>query len=214
GSINVMEAARKNSVRRVIYASSAAVYGDHPELPKTEASPVQPLSPYAWQKLTSEFYGTAYRKLYGLEFLALRYFNVYGTRQNPDSPYSGVLSIFMDKALKEQALVIFGDGRQTRDFIDVADVVEVNRLAASASWPLPEVINVATNIETSIIDVAEMILEMTGNATDPVFEEPRKCDIVRSFADNRQLFESFDYKPQIGIHEGLAELCKAAQTSQ
>lgn len=213
GSLNVMEAARRKGVRRVIFASSAAVYGDHPELPKTEASPVQPLSPYAWQKLTGEFYGTTCRRLSGLEFIALRYFNVYGPRQDPDSPYSGVLSIFVNRALKGQAPVIFGDGKQTRDFINIADVAEINRLAATAPWPMPEVINVATNRETSILDAAQIIRELTGSSAGPVFELPRKCDIQRSYADNGRLLESLGYEPRLDIRNGLVGLCETLRTA-
>lgn len=213
GSLNVMEAARGNGVRRVIFASSAAVYGDHPELPKTEASPVQPLSPYAWQKLTGEFYGTTCRRLWGLEFIALRYFNVYGPRQDPDSPYSGVLSIFVNRALKGQAPVIFGDGKQTRDFINIADVAEINRLAATAPWPMPEVINVATNRETSILDAAQIIRELTGSSAGPVFEMPRKCDIQRSYADNGRLLASLGYEPRLDIRNGLVGLCETLRTA-
>lgn len=213
GSLNVMEAARGKGVRRVILASSAAVYGDHPELPKTEASPVQPLSPYAWQKLTGEFYGTTCRRLWGLEFIALRYFNVYGPRQDPDSPYSGVLSIFVNRALKGQAPVIFGDGKQTRDFINIADVAEINRLTATAPWPMPEVINVATNRETSILDAAQIIRELTGSSDVPVFEIPRKCDIQRSYADNGRLLASLGYEPRLDIRNGLVGLCETLRTA-
>ena len=206
GSLNIIAAARRRDVRRVILASSAAIYGDYDELPKTENSPVQPISPYAWHKLTGEFYGKSYGELYGIEFLALRYFNVYGTRQDPKSPYSGVLSIFIERSLKGEPLTIHGDGGQTRDFIHVSDVAKANQLAAEAEWPLPQIMNVATGNETKIIDAAGIIQQAASNQAGIVYDGPRTGDIRRSFASCDLLEESLGYRPLINIEHGLTDL--------
>ena len=209
GSLNVLEAARQAGTRRVILASSASVYGDEPELPKTESSRVDPLTPYAWQKLSSEFYGRFYKKEHGIEFLALRYFNVYGPRQDPDSPYSGVLSIFAERAAAGQPLVIYGDGEQTRDFIHVKDVSEINLRAAEAGAPLPQFINVATARETRIIDAARLIREAagaTGSGDGILFEEPRTGDIRRSYATGELMIKTLGHRPAVPVADGLREL--------
>ncbi|MCL4473200.1 MAG: NAD-dependent epimerase/dehydratase family protein [Actinobacteria bacterium] len=206
GCLSVMEAARENKVSRVIFSSSAAVYGDDPELPKTESSPVLPLSPYAWHKLTGEFYGRNYRELHGIDFLALRYFNVYGLRQDPASPYSGVLTIFMNRAKRNEPLTIFGDGSQTRDFIHVSDIARVNLLAAGAAGPLPGIINVSRGIETSILEAAQLIRAAAGSRSEIVFGEARKGDIRRSFASNEMLGSTLGYTPGVSIEAGLESL--------
>ncbi|MFA5809504.1 MAG: NAD-dependent epimerase/dehydratase family protein [Thermoleophilia bacterium] len=206
GSLNIIEAARLKDVRRVILASSAAIYGDHDELPKTESSPMQPISPYAWHKLTGEFYGKSYGELYGIEFLALRYFNVYGTRQDPKSPYSGVLSIFIERSLKGEPLTIHGDGGQTRDFIHVSDIAKANLLAAEADWPLPQIINVATGRETKVIDAAGIIQDAASNQAGIVYDRPRTGDIRRSFATCDLLEKTLAYRPLIDIEDGLSDL--------
>ena len=206
GSLNVIEAARRGGAGRVILASSAAVYGNDPELPKRENSPTLPQSPYAWQKLCGEFYGRFFGETYGIEFVALRYFNVYGPRQDPDSPYSGVLSIFTSNAAQGRPLVIDGDGRQTRDFIYVKDVAEINARALEAAGPLPGAVNVSTNKETSILDAARIIMEAAGSDAVLQFSEERPGDIRRSFADNSLMMKSFDYTPQVDITAGLPQL--------
>ncbi|MBE0428995.1 MAG: NAD-dependent epimerase/dehydratase family protein [Thermoleophilia bacterium] len=211
GTLNVLEAARRASVRRVIYSSSAAVYGDHPELPKKESSPVQPRSPYAWHKLSSEFYGQTYAELSGLEFIALRYFNVYGPRQDPESPYSGVLSIFVRSALDEKPLIIYGDGLQTRDFIHVSDVARVNLLAAEAKPPQPPVINVGTGGETRIIDAAEMIQAAAGISAGITYGPPRAGDIHRSCADTGLLEKTYGSQSWVSIADGLQHLVMSSR---
>jgi len=209
GCLSVMEAARENKVQRVIFSSSAAVYGDDPELPKTEDSPVRPLSPYAWHKLTGEFYGNNYRSLHGVNFAALRYFNVYGTRQDAASPYSGVLSIFIDRARNNQPLVVFGSGEQTRDFIHVSDVARVNLLAVESPEPLPPVMNVATGMETSIIQVAEKIQALCGSSAGVIHEAPRQGDINRSWASGALLTDTLGIRPSVEIDDGLAGLIQS-----
>jgi UDP-glucose 4-epimerase len=214
GSLNVIEAARLEDVRRVLLASSAAIYGDDPVLPTTEDSPIRPITPYAWQKLSSEFYGQFYGAQHGTEFLSLRYFNVYGPRQDPASPYSGVLSIFTERATGGRSLIIYGDGRQTRDFIHVSDVAEINRLGVEATWPLPQIINVATGRETQIIDAARIILEAAGAADADScieFEPARPGDIRRSFATSELMVKTFGYRPQVAVAAGLEELVALQQ---
>lgn len=206
GCLSVMEAARENKVKRVIFSSSAAVYGDDPDLPKTEDSPVRPLSPYAWHKLTGEFYGNNYRELHGVNFAALRYFNVYGSRQDPASPYSGVLSIFIDRARNNLPLIVFGNGEQSRDFIHVSDVARVNLMAVESMKPLPPVMNVATGRETSINEVAKKIQNLCGSDAGTIYEAPRQGDIDRSYASGALLAETLKLTPSVAIDEGLAGL--------
>ena len=205
GSLNVVEAARKAGVRRVILASSAAVYGEQEQLPITEDSPARPISPYAWHKLTGEFYGREYGELYEIEFMALRYFNVYGTRQNPASPYCGVLSLFIERSLKCEPLVIHGDGNQSRDFIHVSDIARANLLAVEAAWPLPQIMNVATGIETSIIEAAAIIQKAASSSAGFTHDEPRAGDISRSYADSGLMEKALGFRPMVEIGQGLAE---------
>ncbi|MHB8160121.1 MAG: NAD-dependent epimerase/dehydratase family protein [Thermoleophilia bacterium] len=206
GTLSVLEAARENKARRVVFSSSAAVYGDDPQLPKTESSPVRPLSPYAWHKLTGEFYGRHYQLLHGIEFLALRYFNVYGPRQDPASPYSGVLSIFNERSRRGETLTIFGDGEQTRDFIHVGDIAAVNLLAARNQGNLPEIINVSTGRETRIIDIASAIQAGYGDEKNIRFEEERQGDIRRSYASTELLARELGYEARVKIEQGLLSL--------
>ena len=206
GTLSVLEAARENKARRVVFSSSAAVYGDDPRLPKTGSSSIRPLSPYAWHTLTGEFYGMHYQLLNGIEFLTLRYFNVYGPRQDPASPYSGALSIFNDRGRRGEALTIFGDGEQTRDFIHVSDIASVNLLAAKAQGSLPEIINVATGRETRIIDVARIIQAGYDNKGEIGFEEGRQGDVRRSYASTNLLVQALGYEPLVKMDQGLLSL--------
>jgi len=157
GTLLVLDAARRKSVRRVVLASSCAVYGDDPQLPKHEALVPKPCSPYAVQKLTGEFHARLYFELYGLETVCLRYFNVFGPRQDPSSPYSGVISIFLTKALQGEQAVIYGDGNQSRDFVFVKDVVKANLLAASSRHAAGSVLNVGTGRAVRIKHLWESI---------------------------------------------------------
>ncbi len=206
GTINVIEACRRQAVRRLILASSAAVYGDSQQLPFSEDSQTRPFSPYGWQKLTGEYYGSFYSMLSGTEFLALRYFNAYGPRQDPASPYSGVLSIFAHRAKKKQPLTVYGDGGQTRDFIHVSDIAEVNLKAAEAAWPLPGIINVATGSETSINEAASIIQQHAGSSAGLIHKNRRAGDIYRSFSSTGRLRNALGYVPQVLIEDGLKDL--------
>ncbi|GBE58332.1 UDP-glucose 4-epimerase [bacterium BMS3Abin01] len=206
GTLNMIQAAGRQDVRRIVFSSSAAVYGNHPELPKRENSPTQPLSPYGWQKVTGEFYGSFFCRIYRNEFTALRYFNVYGPRQDPSSPYSGVLSIFADKSLRGEPLIIQGDGLQTRDFIHVLDIAEVNLRAVEAGPTPPNILNIATGIETSINHVAEMISTAAAQGSEIRHAAARDNDIHRSFAGIDLMKTYFDYTATIEMNKGVLDL--------
>lgn len=203
GTIKVLDAARRNGVRRVVLASSSAVYGDAPQLPKTEAMTPAPMSPYAVQKLTNEYYADLYHRLYGLETVCLRYFNVYGPRQDPSSPYSGVISIFMTKACGTQAPIIYGDGRQTRDFVFVADVVQANVLAATQEAASGRVFNVGTSHSVEINSLWQMIAGMAGITVAADHADARPGDIMHSLASIQRAREVLGFQPTIFFKEGL-----------
>lgn len=183
GTLFVLQAARVNGVRRVVFSSSCAVYGDDPRLPKNETMNPAPCSPYAVQKLTAEHHLRLACELYGLETVSLRYFNVYGPRQDPSSPYSGVISIFLNKAVNNQTPVIFGDGKQSRDFIYVDDVVKANLLAATEAPAGGEIINIGTGADIRINRLWDMICALTGNSLQPQYQSARSGDIYASVAD-------------------------------
>ena len=206
GTLNILEAARQAGVKRVMFACSAAVYGDLPELPKTEDMPVKPLTPYAIDKLASEYACQAYYHLYGLETVSLRYFNVFGPRQDPSSPYSGVISIFSDHLQHGKQPSIYGDGEQTRDFVYVADVVEANIKASAAPAAAGRAINIATGSKLSINDLLKTICNIKGQPFEPAYLADREGDIKHSRADISVARELLDWNPQIGFEAGLREL--------
>lgn len=203
GTVQVLEAARKTGTKSVVMASSAAVYGDAPALPKTESMVPEPKSPYAIHKCTGEYYGQVYASLYGVKTVSLRYFNVYGPRQNPSSPYSGVISRFASDALQGTPLTIFGDGTQTRDFVYVADVVNANIRAMESD--AQGVFNVGTGLETDLLTLGEMILSCTGNSPAVTFEPAREGDIHRSCADIAKAESAFGFVPEYSLQKGLEE---------
>jgi UDP-glucose 4-epimerase len=203
GTVRVLDACRRKGVRRVILASSSAVYGDDPRLPKCEDMPPRPLSPYAVQKLTGEFYASVFGELYGLETVCLRYFNVFGPRQDPSSPYSGVISIFMSKATAGQAPTIYGDGDQTRDFVYVKDVVHANLLAATEAAAAGRVFNVGTGTSIRIRELWALIGELSGFKADPLFRSPRAGDIRDSVSDIREIEEALGFSPRVDLRQGL-----------
>ena len=205
GTVRVLDAARRNGVRRVVMASSSAVYGDDPRLPKTEDMAPRPLSPYAVQKLTGEFYASVFKDLYGLETVCLRYFNVFGPRQDPSSPYSGVISIFMTQATAGQAPTIYGDGGQSRDFIFVKDVVRANLLAATDASAAGGVFNVGTGAFIRIRDLWALIGELAGVKIDPVFAPPRAGDIRESVSDIGKIRGALGFSPQVALRQGLID---------
>ncbi len=207
GTVNVLEAARAAGARRVVLASSAAVYGNDPALPKREDMAPAPVSPYAAAKLADEYIARVHAELYGLETVALRFFNVYGPRQDPSSPYSGVISRFTDALVRGEAPRVFGDGLQTRDFIFVRDVVAAIRLAAtSPAVGRGEVFNVGTGRASSLMDVLGALASVAGRSTPPVFEPPRPGDVRHSVADISRIRERLGFAPSVALADGLAEL--------
>ncbi|MCK5833949.1 NAD-dependent epimerase/dehydratase family protein [bacterium] len=212
GTVNVLEAARGNGVKRIVFASSAAIYGDNPELPKNEMMLPEPQSPYAVAKITGEYYLKTYAELYGLECVALRYFNVYGPRQDPSSPYSGVISIFSQRVGRGLPITIYGDGEQTRDFVNIADVVSANLLAMgvgvfeAGGFPSAfSVFNVATGKQHSLLDLLDTLEEISIQKVSRTFAKARAGDIRHSFASNETL-KNVGWIPSINFKAGLAEL--------
>jgi nucleoside-diphosphate-sugar epimerase len=205
GTLFVLEAARKNNIKRVVLASSCAIYGDDPDLPKHENMNPKPQSPYAVQKLTGEFHAGLYFELYGLETVCLRYFNVYGPRQDPSSPYSGVMSIFMTKASNKNSPVIYGDGNQYRDFIFVKDVVNANLLAANGSKAKGKIFNIGTGRYIRINELWEMICQLTGNNIEPKYEPARPGDIRESVANIDHARKILGFEPEYSFEKGLKE---------
>lgn len=206
GTLNVLEAARREGVKRVVFACSAAVYGDLPELPKTEDMPVRPLSPYAVDKLASEHACQVYTRLYGLEAVALRYFNVFGPRQDPSSPYSGVISIFANRIRQGGQPAIYGDGGQTRDFVYVADVVEANIRASRAPEAAGQAINVATGSTITINDLLRTICRLQDRPFAPEYKDEREGDIRHSCADISRARTLLGWEPRVDFETGLKKL--------
>jgi len=202
GTLKVLIAAKDAGVRRVILASSAAVYGSSPELPKKEDMMPEPKSPYAVTKLAGEHYARVFRELYGLETVALRYFNVFGPKQDPSSEYSGVISRFIFSLLQGEQPIIYGDGQQTRDFVYVADVVKANILASRCS--LPGVLNIARGKSISLNTLAATIGKVLQMEVRPRYEAPRAGDIRHSLADIGRA-RSIGYAPDYSIEDGLRE---------
>ncbi len=203
GTLLVLETARKNNVKRVVLASSCAVYGDDPQQPKHENMNPKPLSPYAVQKLTGEYYARVYHDLYGLETVCLRYFNVYGPRQDPSSFYSGVISIFMNKAASKEQPVIYGDGNQSRDFIFVKDVVMANLLAATSDSAAGRFFNVGTGSFVRISQLWNMICKISGLDIDPEYRSARPGDISESVADISRAKSALGFEPEYSFEKGL-----------
>jgi UDP-glucose 4-epimerase len=210
GTLNVLEASRKHGIRRVVFAGSAAVYGDEPTLPKYESMPVHPITPYGVDKLASELMGHCYARTFGLEFISLRYFNVFGLRQDPSSPYSGVISIFCDRLSQKIAPTIYGDGLQTRDFIHVADVVQANILAMEHPEVSGKTFNVGRGIATSLLEIVTLLNDLTGKSLQSIHQPARSGDIRHSLADISAL-KSLGWSPTISMRHGLAELLQGYQ---
>lgn len=202
GTLNVLLAARDNQVKKVIYASSSAVYGDTPALPKREDLLPSPQSPYAVSKLAAEHYCQVFQEVYGVTTVCLRYFNVYGPRQNPDSQYAAVIPIFIKRAAEGSPLTIFGDGKQTRDLVYISDVVEANILAAESN--ASGVYNIGQGKSITINELAKLIIKLVGTDVKPVYQQPRDGDVRHSLADISKA-KTFGYEPEYGLEEGLKE---------
>jgi len=203
GTLGLLEAARHAGVRRVVYAASSSAYGDTPVLPKVESMPANPRSPYALQKYAGEVYCRLYTELYGLETVALRYFNVYGPRQDPKSEYAAVVPKFITACLRGEAPTIFGDGEQTRDFTMVYDAVEANVLAADTPRASGSVCNVAAGTRTSLNQLYAAIREETGSSAAPHYAPPREGDVRDSLASLERARELLGYRPRVALREGL-----------
>jgi nucleoside-diphosphate-sugar epimerase len=202
GTARLLEAARRAGVRKVVLASSTAVYGDTDSFPLREDTPPKPLSPYALSKQVNELYGSLYSRLFDLPVVALRYFNVYGPRQRPDSPYAAAIPVFLRRLLNGEALTIFGDGRQTRDFIFVDDVVHANLLAADSD-AAGEVFNVCTGQETCLLDVVAALAQISGRRPEVRHEPPRSGDIYRSAGDPQKAALALGFRARVPLMEGL-----------
>lgn len=214
GTLAVLEAARANDVRRVVLASSAAIYGLNDCLPLHEDLPAAPLSPYGLHKRVGEDYARLYSDLYGLETVALRYFNVFGPRQDPASPYSGVIARFVEAALVRRDIVISGDGTQTRDFVFVGDIALTNLVAATQPLSGHHVVNVGTGRESSLLDVVAAIERATGRPLPYSFTTARPGDIYRSCADVARLHNLLDVVCACDLGAGLGCLVEALTHGQ
>jgi nucleoside-diphosphate-sugar epimerase len=207
GTLAALVAARDAGVRRFVYAASSSAYGGTPGLPKVETMPARPLSPYAVSKYAGELYCEVFHRLYGLETISLRYFNVFGPMQRPDSPYAAVVPRFLAALLAGEAPVVHGDGRQTRDFTYVDDAVAANLAAAAAPTTdrlAGEVFNVACGEQHSLLDVLGLLGELTGAQVAPRHVEARPGDVRDSLADIGKARRAFGYRPSVGLREGLA----------
>jgi len=213
-SLNLLVAARDAGVKRVVYAGSSSAYGDTPVLPKVESMPTAPLSPYALQKLVAEDYCRMFTRLYGLETVTTRYFNVFGPRQDPSSPYSGVISLFVSALCAGRAPTIHGDGEQTRDFTYVANVVDGVLRASSAPDVSGEVINVATGGRISLNQLFRTIRDLVGAAVEPVYAAPRRGDVRDSRADVEKAKRLLGYEPTVTFDEGLQKTVEWYRSTQ
>jgi nucleoside-diphosphate-sugar epimerase len=203
GTLNILVAARDNKVKRVVFAASSAAYGETPTLPKSESMQPQPISPYGVTKYVGELYAYAFGRCYGLENVSLRYFNIFGPRQDPNSPYSGVLSKFCTAFLEETQPVVFGDGEHTRDFTYVDNAVQANLLACEAPSASGRVFNVGTGSRISLNQTLQLLQRISGKQLEAKYEPPRDGDIRDSQADIQSAREFLGYEPAVMFEEGL-----------
>ena len=203
GTLNVLVAARDAKVKRVVLAASSSAYGETAVLPKVESMQPEPISPYGVTKYVCEIYAQMFGRVYGLQNVSLRYFNVFGPRQDPASPYSGVLSKFCTAFLEQTEPVVYGDGEQTRDFTYVENVVQANLLACEAAGASGRVINIGTGERTSLNQTLQMLRELSGHALPAKYEPPREGDIRDSQADVTLSRELLKYEPAVDFAEGM-----------
>ena len=204
GTLNVLVAAKELKVKRVVFAASSSAYGETPTLPKVETMQPQPISPYGVTKYVGELYGQTFGRCYGLENVALRYFNIFGPRQDPSSPYSGVLAKFCTAYLEDTPPLVFGDGEQTRDFTYVENAVQANLLACEAPNVSGKVFNVGVAGRVSLNEVLRELGKITGKTLEAKYEPARDGDIRDSQADISQAKEFLGYEPQVSFEQGLA----------
>jgi UDP-N-acetylglucosamine/UDP-N-acetyl-alpha-D-glucosaminouronate 4-epimerase len=203
GTLNVLLAARDAGVKRVVYASSSSVYGETPELPKSEGMTPQPLSPYALSKLAGEFYSSVFKHVYDFEIVSLRYFNIFGPRQDPESQYAAVIPRFITALLEGKAPVVYGDGLQSRDFTYVENVVNANLLAAEAKDVAGRAFNVACGGRYTLLDLLARLKETLGSDIEPIHEAARAGDVRDSQASIEAAQQSLGYRVSVGFEEGL-----------
>jgi nucleoside-diphosphate-sugar epimerase len=203
GTTVLFEAARKAGVRRAVIASSSAVYGDSKVMPLTERSPLSPMSPYAVSKRVSEMLGALYTQAFDFEVVALRYFNVYGPRQRPDSMYAAAIPIFMRRMIENNPITVFGDGGQTRDFVFIDDVVRANLIAAAHPEASGQTFNVCSGLELSLLDLLDVLHELFPDAPSHVFDEPRAGDIYKSLGSAELAEHVIGFKAQTDLASGL-----------
>lgn len=209
GYLNVLEAVRNHRVTRLVYASSAAVYGNPSVIPLPEDAEKTQLSPYGLEKQVNEQYAALYRQLYQLSSLGQRFFNVFGPRQDPKSPYAGVIALFVDRISGNLPLTVFGDGKQTRDFIYVGDVARANVAALQAS--VDGACNIATGMQTSLLDLIQVLSDITGQQSELTFDQPREGDIVHSLAVSRKMNDELRVTAQTTLKQGLEKLIASQQ---
>src|SRR3979409_2585432 len=214
GTLNVLVAARDAKVKRIVFAASSSAYGETPTLPKIEKMEPQPISPYGVTKYVGELYGQTFGRCYGLENVSLRYFNIFGPRQDPSSPYSGVLAKFCTAFLEDTQPVIFGDGEQTRDFTYVENAVQANLLACEAPNVSGKVFNIGVAGRVSLNEVLRELGKITGKTLEAKYDPPRDGDIRDSQADISQAREFLGYDPQVAFEEGLSRPFEGYQSSQ
>ena len=203
GTLNVLEAARKHGVRKVVLSASAAAYGDNPVFPKREDMLPEPLSPYAVSKIASEMYCKTYAELYDIQTVSLRYFNVFGPRQDPNGEYAAVIPKFTEKICAGESPTVFGDGEQTRDFVFVKDVARANILAMDSD--VCGLFNIGTGVQTSLNDLAKMIMDAAGISVSMKYEAAREGDVRYSVADISKAERELGYKPEWDLGEGVRE---------
>ena len=203
GTLNVLVAARDNKVKRVVFAASSSAYGETPTLPKIETMQPQPISPYGVTKYVGELYAQTFGRCYGLENVCLRYFNIFGPRQDPDSPYSGVLSRFAKAFLEDDQPVIYGDGEQTRDFTFVDNAVQANLLACEAPAASGNTINIGTGASVSLNHTLQLLRQLTGKNLEAKYDPAREGDIRDSLADIQKARQMLGYDPTVMFEEGL-----------
>lgn len=204
GTLNVLVSARDNNVKKVVYASSSSVYGDSPTLPKNEDMKPNPLSPYAVNKLAAEYYCQVFTNVYGLKTVSLRYFNVFGPRQDPSGAYAAVIPKFIELISHGKSPIIYGDGKQSRDFTFIDNVVQANIKAAEHTNVIG-VFNAACGTTITVNDLAKELMDIIGKQVDIIYESVRKGDIKHSLADSSKAKEVFGYEPTVSIEKGLKE---------
>jgi len=202
-TFTLLLAARDAGIKRFVYAASSSAYGDAPTSPKVETMPASPLSPYAVAKLTGEYYCSVFYKIFGLETVSLRYFNVFGPYQDPASQYAAAIPAFVTAILKDESPIIYGDGEQSRDFTYIDNVVDANLLAARARQTKGEVVNIACGQAVTVNEIIDMINELLGKNVRPKYTAPRPGDVKHSLADISAAEKLIDYKPKVSFNNGL-----------